>query len=94
MGIDLSRATMANWLIRCTEEYFAPLVERIREDMVQRDILHADETQVQVLKEPERKPQNKSYMWVYTTAKQDKRPAVVFDYRPSRSGDCAKAFLG
>lgn len=33
----------------------------------------------------------KSYMWVYTTAKQDKRPAVVFDYRPSRSGDCAKA---
>jgi len=62
MGIDLSRATMANWLIRCTEEYFAPLVERIREDMVQRDILHADETQVQVLKEPERKPQNKSYM--------------------------------
>ena len=44
MGIDLSRTTMANWLIRCTEEYFAPLVERIREDLMKRDILHADET--------------------------------------------------
>jgi len=94
MGIDLSRTTMANWLIRCTEEYFAPLVERIREDMTQRDILHADETTVQVLKEPGRKPESKSYMWVYTTAQQDKKPAVVYDYRPSRSGDCAKAFLG
>jgi hypothetical protein len=94
MGIDLNRTTMANWLIRCTEEYFAPLVERIREDLVKRDILHADETHVQVLKEPGRKPENKSYMWVYTTATQDERPAVVYDYQPSRSGDCARKFLG
>ena len=94
MGIDLSRTTMANWLVRCAEEYFGPLVERIREDMVRRDILHADETRVQVLKEPGRKPESKSHMWVYATAARDERPAVVFDYRPSRSGDCAKAFLG
>ncbi len=94
MGIDLNRTTMANWLIRCTEEYFAPLVERIREDLVKRDILHADETVVQVLKEPGRKPENKSYMWVYATATQDKKAAVVYDYQPSRSGDCAKNFLG
>ena len=47
-----------------------------------------------MLKEPDRKPQNKSYMWVYTTAKQDEKPAVVYDYQPSRSGDCAKNFLG
>ena len=37
MGIDLSRTTMANWLIRCAEEYFAPLVEQIREDLAKRD---------------------------------------------------------
>ena len=94
MGVDLSRTTMANWLIRCTEEYFAPLVERIRADLVKRHILHADETRVQVLKEPGRKPQSQSQMWVYTTARQDKKPAVVFDYQPSRSGDCPKKFLG
>ena len=30
---------------------------------------------------------SKSYIWVYTTAKKDEKPAVVYDYQPSRSGD-------
>ena len=33
-------------------------------------------------------------MWVYTTAGRDIKPAVVYDYQPSRSGDCARKFLG
>ncbi|MFR2564020.1 MAG: IS66 family transposase [Anaerovoracaceae bacterium] len=35
--------------------------------MISRDIAHVDETPVQVLKENGRKPQSKSYMWVYRT---------------------------
>ena len=67
MGIVLSRATMANWTIKCADDYITPVVDRMKELLLKRDILHADETPVQVLKEPGKKPQTKSYMWLYRT---------------------------
>ena len=44
MGIDLSRATMGNWIIRCAEDYFAPVVERLRSELVRRDVHHCVKT--------------------------------------------------
>lgn len=93
MGILLSRATMANWVIRCSEEYLVPVADYMRRKLLARDILHVDETPVQVLKEEGKKPQSKSYMWLYRTGNDDKEPIVLFDYRPSRSGDNAAEFL-
>lgn len=93
MGIMLSRATMANWVIRCTEEYLMPVTDYLRRKLISRDIIHADETPVQVLKEEGRKPQSKSYMWVYRTGNDGQNQIVLFDYQPSRSGDNAAAFL-
>ena len=55
-GIYLPRQNMANWLIRCADDYFVPLYERLRHELLANDILHADETTMQVLKEPGRKP--------------------------------------
>lgn len=48
MGIQLSRTTMANWVIRCNEEYLSPVLEYMRNQLLSRDIVHADETPVQV----------------------------------------------
>ena len=62
MGVALSRATMANWVIRCSEDYLKPVVEHMRKQLLSRDIIHCDETPVQVLKEEGKKPQAKSYM--------------------------------
>ena len=93
LGIDLSRATMANWIIRCYEEYFDPLVDHMQNILIKRDIIHCDETPVQVLKEPGKDPKTKSYMWVYKTGNDGKEPIVIYDYNPSRSGDCAANFL-
>lgn len=42
---------MANWVIRCAEEYFYPVTEYLRKKLLLRDIVHVDETPVQVLKE-------------------------------------------
>ncbi len=93
LGLDLSRATMANWVIRCSDEYFKPLRDRLQVELLARDIIHADETPFQVLKEPGKKPTSKSYMWVYRTGNDSKPDIILYDYKPSRSGDNAVLFL-
>ncbi len=60
LGFALSRATMANWIIRCSQDYLYPVIGYLREQLLKRTILHCDETPVQVLKEEGRKPQSKS----------------------------------
>ena len=93
LGIALSRSTMANWIIRCSEDYLFPITDRFREILLKRDIVHCDETPVQVLKEEGKKPQTKSYMWLYRTGDDGKEPIILYDYQPSRNGDHAAAFL-
>ena len=93
MGLSLSRATMANWVIRCSQDYLMPLVEHLQKNLLERDIIHCDETPVQVLKEEGKKPQTKSYMWLYRTGDDGKPPVILYDYQPSRNGDHAVVFL-
>lgn len=93
MGISLSRATMSNWVIRCSQDYLIPVVEHLRKELLSRDIIHCNETPVQVLKEEGKKPQTKSYMWLYRIGNDDKSPVVLYDYQPSRNGNHAVTFL-
>ena len=93
MGLSLSRATMANWVIRCSQDYLMPVVEHLQKKLLERDIIHCDETPVQVLKEEGKKPQTKSYMWLYRTGDDGKPPVILYDYQPSRNGDHAVVFL-
>jgi Transposase IS66 family. len=48
MGFPLSRATLSNWIIKTSEEWLIPLVEKLREELLKEKYLHADETPVQV----------------------------------------------
>lgn len=50
-------------------------------------ILHADETTLMVLREPGRKAQQKSYVWVYRTSGDASHPVMLYDYQPSRAGE-------
>jgi len=92
-GIALSRTTLANWIIRCAEDWLFPIRDVLHRKLVQRDILHCDETPVQVLKEPGKKAESKSYMWLYRTGEDEKPPIVLYDYKPSRSGENAANYL-
>ena len=58
----LIQSNHANWTIRCTEDYLLPVVECLRQQLLAREMIHCDETPVQVLKETVKKPQTKSYM--------------------------------
>ncbi len=50
-----------------------------------RDILHADETTLQVLQEPGREATAKSYLWLYRTGRGG--PSIVlYDYQTTRAG--------
>ena len=93
MGIKLSRATMANWVIRCSDDYFDPLMKYLRKNLLSRDVLHADETPVQVLREDGKPAESKSYMWLYRTGNDGRAPIILYDYRPSRSGENAEEYL-
>ena len=92
-GIHLSRQTMSNWLIRCAEDWLKPIYERLRQLLSAKEVLHADETSVQVLHEPGRAAQSKSTMWLYRTGDDGSPPIVLYDYQLSRSGDYPAEFL-
>lgn len=94
LGYTLSRATMANWIIRCSEDYLHHIVKRLKSEMISQDVLHADETYVKVLKEKNTSSNSKQYMWVYRTGKYSEKPVVIYDYNKSRSGEVAQKFLG
>ena len=92
-GVVLSRQTMANWVIKCAFDWLALIYIRMVACLLAHDILHADETTVQVLKEPGRKPQTKSYMWLYRTSGETKTPIVLYEYQQTRHHEHPKAFL-
>jgi transposase len=92
-GIMLSRQTMSNWLIYAAETWLEPIYNRLKNNLLQYDILHADETVLQVLKEPGKTAQSKSYMWLYRTSGDAKHPIVLYEYQPGRHAKYPEAFL-
>ncbi len=93
-GVFLRRGTMANWVIQLSNRYFRRLWKRIKEKLLKQGVIHADETVIQVLKEEGRPPTSESRMWVYSSSKRADVQIRIFEYRDSRSGDCAVEFLG
>lgn len=93
MGLTLPRETMANWCICCAEEYFYPIYERMHELLLERDVIHADETACQVLREKGKTAGSASYMWIYLSGSDGLPPVVLYDYQPGRGGKYARSFL-
>lgn len=92
-GLRLARSVTANWMIKAGATWLAPLVGRLVVLLRAHDALHCDETRVQVLKEPDRTPAHKSYMWVWTTPACEEHAIVIFRYHPSRAGEVPRGFL-
>jgi transposase len=93
LGFKLPRETMANWVIYCAEHYFYPIYERMHAHLIKRDILHADETTCQVLREKGKSAESTSYMWIYLTGSDGLPPIILYDYAAGRSGKYARDFL-
>ena len=82
-GIEIPRQTLARWVIQCGE-HLQPLLNLMRDRLMESPVIHCDETRVQVLKEPDRDPTSQSWMWVQASGPPD-RKVVLFDYTSSRA---------
>ena len=92
MGLEISRSTLANWCIKAST-LVEPIIDLYRQYLLAGNVLCADETTVQVLDEPDRKAQQKSYMWVYRSGQFAQCPVVIYDYQPGRGHEHPEAFL-
>jgi len=97
-GVQVSRATLGNWVLKATKEHLFPLYDRMKEELLKGAVIAADETEIQVLKEKDRLPSAKSKMWIYRSIsrkvdKEDPPPIILFEYQPGRSGEYAKNYL-
>jgi transposase len=93
--IDLNRKTLAEWMMK-SADLLEPVYRQLQAVLLQQPVIQADETPLQVLKED----RQRCYMWVYCTGTDspNSRPGappniVLYDYQPSRSGQCATDYL-
>ncbi|MGH8436322.1 MAG: IS66 family transposase [Pseudomonas sp.] len=82
-GVDIPRQTLARWVIQSGEQ-LQPLLNLMRDKLLDYPVLHVDETRLQVLHEPGRDPSAQSWMWVQSGGPPDK-PVILFDYSASRA---------
>jgi len=91
LDVELSRATMANWMIKaagcCT-----PIIELLHREIRSGPMINIDESPFQVLKEPGRSNTSKSYMWVFCGGPLSS-PVVLYQYHPTRSGKVVQDIL-
>jgi hypothetical protein len=88
-GIFLARSTLCGWMAQCAE-LLGPLVELMRQRVVQSDVINADETPVRVL-DRTRNTTRKGQFWTYITP--GDHGYTIYVYRDSRSRDGPAEFL-
>ena len=91
LGVDLSRTSMSSWAIQVAVQC-QPLMDLLQAEILSGPLINVDETTVQVLGEDQRANTARSYMWVFRGGPPGK-PALVYRYHPTRSGDVARDYL-
>jgi transposase len=92
LGYTLSRQTMANWMIYGAEQWLAPIFDAMKVHLLRQEVLHADETTLQVLREEGKSAESVSYLWLYRTGG-GVAPAVLYEYQRTRGGEHPRNFL-
>jgi len=92
-GIPLLRATMSEWICTIAECWCLPILKNMHELLLAGNVIHADETVLQVLHETNRKATTDSRMWVYCNGKMNDRSIIIFEYQQTRSGVHPAEFL-
>lgn len=91
LGANLSRQTLANWIISAARE-LEPIYKLMKEELLKRNYIQADETVLKVLDDKGKESNKQKYMWLYKSPDKD-RPIIIYDYQKTRSGSCPKNFL-
>jgi len=86
-GGDLASNTLAAGVVRIGKAV-QPVINLLRDYLLDSDLIYGDETTVQVLKEPGRKAQTKSFMWAQMNGSGP--PVRLFAYAPGRGAEHAE----
>src|SRR5690606_36688628 len=78
-GGDIVSNTLTSGVVRIGLAV-QPVINLLRDHLLDSDLIYGDETTVQVLKEPARKAQTKSYMWAQMNGTAP--PVRLFAYVP------------
>ncbi len=92
-GVELSRNTLANWIIR-SSVWLMPLWELMHKELLCEDIIHADETELRVLKRDGTPTESMSRMWVFCSGKYSEKPMSLYKYHPTRSSAVVRECIG
>ncbi len=92
-GVELSRNTLAAWIIKGAR-WFKPVFKKIERNLLQEPIIHADETELKVLKRDGEVTNSISRMWVYCSGKHSEKPVAFYQYRPTRSKKVVEEIFG
>jgi transposase len=90
-GLPIPRSTLAQW-VGSAGVQLQPLVDAMRDDLLRRRVLHADETPVAML-DPGAGKTKRAYLWSYCSTSFDRDRLVVFDFAESRAGRHPAQFL-
>jgi transposase len=90
-GMDLSPGTAGTWVNRIGGDKIIPLIELLREAIFIPDLMHMDESYLQVLNS-EKSPRSTHYMVVRAAGPPGKR-IILYDYIPSRTREALKQLL-
>ncbi len=88
-GIHLSRKTLCSW-VAAVAILLVPIVARLREIILSRDVIQSDDTTIRVLDPEATGGSRRGYFWGFA----GKTGEVVFHYNPSRSGQVPAEWLG
>lgn len=91
MGVNLSRQTLSNWIISTATE-LEPIYQLMKEELLKRSYIQADETVLKVLDDRGKESNKQKYIWLYKSPDKD-YPIIIYDYQKTRSGSCPKNFL-
>ena len=93
LGAKISRTSMTNWAVQCNGRYFKPMTDYFHRKLLERQFIMMDETPIQVLNEPDKRPESKSYVWLMRSGEDGLPQIVYYSYSPSRSGETAVKLL-
>lgn len=77
-GVDCSRQSMARWTIELVEK-LQPLYNLMKDEAIEYDIASCDATNLQVLNEPNRRAETKSYVYCIRGGPPEKK-VILYDY--------------
>ncbi len=93
MGLILPRSNMAHWVIRCADEWLLPIYNLIHDELLKCEIIHMDETRIQVNKEEGKKASSQSWMWVMQSGAHETIKATFFHYSCTRGASVPQKLL-